>query len=97
MEMGSCSCNGESELAAGVLEDTCTVTYVSTLIMVCAAHICCLRGVASQECTRKATRGVYRPPVSLLSVGRPAQPPITPPLDLPLAFPEPAGPLPASP
>ena len=93
MEMGSC--NEESELAAGVLEGT--VTYVSTLIMVCAAHICCLRGVTSQECTRKATRGVYRPPVSLLSVGRPAQPPITPPLDLPLAFPEPAGPLPASP
>ena len=88
MEMASC--NEESELAAGVLEDT--VTYVSTLIMGCAAHICCLRGVTSQECTRKAARGVYRPHASLLSVGRPTHPPII----HPLAFPEPAGLLPAS-
>ena len=76
------SCNEEStELASGVVEGT--VTYVSTLIMVCAAHMCCLRGMTSQECTRKATRGVYRPHASLLSVGRPTHQPITPPLGFP--------------
>ena len=93
MEMGSC--NDESALAAGVIEDT--VTYVSTLIMVCAAHICCLRGVTSQECTRKATRSVYRPHASLLSVGRPAGCEPTHQSRHPLTSPEPAGPLPASP
>ena len=79
--MESASCNEEAELASGVLEGT--VAYVSTVITVCAAHICCLRGVTSKECTRKATRGVYRPHASLLSVGRPTHPPTTPPLGFP--------------
>ena len=53
--------------------------------------------MTAQECTRKATCGVYRPHASLLSAGRPTYPPVTPSLRHPLAFPEPAGPLPASP
>ena len=79
MEMGSC--NEESELAARVIEGT--AAYVSALIMVCADRTCCLRGVASQECTREATRGVYRPHAPLLSAGRPTHQPITPPLGFP--------------
>ena len=49
------------------------MTYVLTLLMVHAAHICFLRGDAAHECARKATRKDYR---GISASAAPQQPPI---------------------